>query len=97
MHWHFENDFVHLNIKAQDFAGGVGPPQRLADPFHDYLKYLRVSYGFVNRVYEFEKAKAFDGAGTPESRKFTEERLAAGTQMLLDLWYTAWLQSAELN
>jgi hypothetical protein len=97
IHWRFENDFVHPNIQARDFAGSVGPPQRLADPFHDYIRYLRVSYGFVNRVYAFDKAKAFDGAGTPESVKFAEERLAAGAQMLLNLWYTAWLQSADVK
>jgi hypothetical protein len=97
MHWHFENDFVSANIKAADFSGMVGAPKRLADPFHDYLAYLRVSYTFVDRVYQFDKEKAFDGAGTPESRKFTEQRLAAGTQMLLNLWYTAWLESAEVK
>jgi hypothetical protein len=25
---------------------------------------------------------------------FTEQRLAAGSQMLLNLWYTAWIDSA---
>lgn len=97
IHWRFENDFVHPNIHAQDFAALVNPPEKLQDPFHDYLQYLRVSHGFVEQVYEFDKKKAFEGAGTPESRKFTVERLAAGTQMLLNLWYTAWLQSGEIQ
>jgi len=29
-----------------------------------------------------------------ESKKFVTERLAAGSQMLANLWYTAWLGSA---
>jgi len=97
IHWRFENDFVHPNIHAKDFEALVNPPERLQDPFHDYLRYLRVSYGFVEQVYEFDKKKAFEGAGTPEARKFTVERLAAGTQMLVNLWYTAWLQSGEIQ
>lgn len=95
IHRRFETDFVSRNIKATDFSGLVGPPQRLADPFGDYLKYLWASSALVSRVYQLDKAKGFDGAGSPEAVKFTEERLAAGAQMLLNLWYTAWLQSAE--
>lgn len=65
------------------------------DPFNDYRQYLWLSHALVTRVYELDKAHGFDGDGSPESIKFTEERLAAGSQMLLNLWYTAWLQSAE--
>jgi len=95
IHWRFENDFVNRAITPQSFSSLVGPAKKLADPFADYQKYLWASHALVAKVYEFDKAKAFDGAGTPESVKFTEQRLAAGAQMLLDLWYTAWLQSAE--
>jgi hypothetical protein len=95
IHWRFEGIFVDANIKASDFASLVGPPQAVADPFKDYQKYLWTSHGFVSKVYELDKAKGFDGAGSPESLKLTEERLAAGCQMLLDLWYTAWLQSTQ--
>jgi len=73
----------------------VGAPRQLSDPFGDYLKYLWASHAFVKQVYELDKSGSFNGAGTPDAVKFTEERLAAGAQMLLDLWYTAWLQSAE--
>ena len=95
IHWRFETDFVNRNISASDFAALVGPPQQLMDPFHDYVKYLWTSHYYVPQVYEIDKAGGFDGAGTPESLKFTQQRMAAGAQMLLDLWYTAWLQSAQ--
>src|SRR5262249_55554269 len=36
----------------------------------------------VERVYQLDKQKGFDGAGTPEGKQFTEERLAAGASML---------------
>lgn len=95
IHWRFENDFVNRTITARDFASMVGAPRQLTDPFGDYLKYLWASHGFVKQVYELDKSGSFNGAGTPEAVKFTERRLAAGAQMLLDLWYTAWLESAE--
>jgi hypothetical protein len=40
-----------------------------------------------------EKAGGFTGKGTPEAFEFTTHRLA-GSQILLNLWYTAWLESA---
>jgi hypothetical protein len=95
IHRRFESDFVSRDITATDFASLVGSPHKLADPFGEYLHYLGVSHALVERVYELDKLKAFDGAGAPDALQFTQERLAASSQMLLDLWYTAWLQSAE--
>ncbi len=37
----------------------------------------------------------FDGKGTAESREFIRHQLGRGAQMLLNLWYTAWLDSAQ--
>ena len=59
------------------------------------MAYLRETKTHVERVYQLEKAGGFVGAGTPESREFTAERLAAGASMLRDMIYTAWLKSAE--
>ena len=95
IHWRFETDFVNRNISASDFAGLVGPPQQLTDPFHGYVKYLWTSHYYVPQVYEIDKSGGFDGAGTPVSLKFTRQRMAAGAQMLINLWYTAWLQSSQ--
>ena len=69
-------------------------PERLADPFSDYVAYLRESNRQVEKVYAIEKAGGFNGKGSPEAFDFTTHRLAAGSQMLLDMWYTAWLESA---
>jgi len=78
------------------FANLVPPqPQQLADPFEDYLKYLRESHQYVETVYQLEKAGGFDGAGTAASREFIRQRLAAGATMLRDMWYTAWVQSGK--
>lgn len=93
IHWEFEGLYVSKNIKDQDFASLVGAPVQLKDPFNDYLAYLKQSLALVPKVYELEKAGAFKEAGTPAGKDFTRRRLAAGSQMLLNLWYTAWVES----
>lgn len=96
IHWRMEGVFVAANQKQLQFADLVSPtPRKLADPFQDYVSYLRRSNQDVEKVYQLEKAGGFDGEGTPESRQFIRRRMAAGAQMLRDLWYTAWLQSAQ--
>jgi hypothetical protein len=94
IHAKFESTYVAQNITAKDFAKFVHTPERLANPFADYINYLRDSNRQVENVYAIEKAGGFNGKGSPEAFDFTTHRLAAGSQMLLDLWYTAWLDSA---
>jgi hypothetical protein len=94
IHAQFETAYVGANISEKNFAGLVRPPQRLDDPFARYVAYLRESNGLVEKVYELEKAGGFRDKGSPDAFEFTTHRLAAGSQMLLDLWYTAWLESA---
>jgi hypothetical protein len=94
IHGQFETAYVAANITAKDFAGMVKDPERLDDPFVRYVAYLRQSNGLVENVYALEKAGGFGGKGSPAAFDFTTHRLAAGSQMLLDLWYTAWLESA---
>ena len=95
IHSLFETDYVGANIKAADFTPMVKGPSQLKDPFVDYMAYLDDSHGFVEKVYSIEKAGGFRGKGSREAFDFTTHRLAAGSQMLLDLWYTAWIESAE--
>jgi len=94
IHAQFETAYVAANITAKDFAGLVKNPERLEDPFARYIGYLRQSNDLVDNVYELEKAGGLTGKGTPAAFDFTTRRLAAGSQMLLNLWYTAWLESA---
>ena len=67
----------------------------MADPFGSYMQYLRSSNGLVEKVYELDKAGGFRDAGSREAFDFTGQRLAAGSQMLVNLWYTAWLDTAN--
>ncbi len=95
IHAEFEGHFVTRVLGQMDIASLVHDPVRLQDPWHDYLRYLRDSNKLVEKVYQMEKAGELKGTGTPESREFLRQRLAAGAQMLLDLWYTAWEESAQ--
>ena len=94
IHGQFESAYVAANITTKDFAGLVKSPERLDDPFTRYIAYLRQSNRLVEIVYALEKAGGFAGKGSHDAFDFTTHRLAAGSQMLLDLWYTAWLESA---
>ena len=96
IHWQFEGQFVAANIHAADVQPKMTPAHAIeGDMFDPYVAYLRHTYTYVEKVYQLEKAGGFVGAGTPESREFTAERLAAGASMLRDMIYTAWLDSAQ--
>ena len=96
IHHLFEGPFVAANIHAPEVQAKMTPAKSIdGDVFDAYVAYLRHSATYVEKVYQFEKAGGFTGAGTPESRDFTAERLAAGASMLRDLIYTAWIDSAQ--
>ncbi|MGA2277269.1 MAG: nuclease [Terracidiphilus sp.] len=96
IHWQFEGPFVEANIGEPDVRAAMTPLQPIhGDLFDAYVAYLHRSKSFVETVYQLEKAGGFMGAGTPESRRFTAQRLAAGASMLRDMIYAAWQESAE--
>ncbi len=95
IHAQFETVFVAANIKPSDVQPLIAPLHPVPDEWAGYLAYLRHSGSLVEKTYQLDKAGGFIGAGTPEAKQFTEERLAAGAAMLRDLIYAAWIQSAE--
>jgi len=95
LHRKMETAFVNANPEVLRIAPLVEKPVRLRYPFEDYLAYLRRSQSQIERVYRLEKAGGFDGRGTAASRRFVRRQVARGAQMLLNLWYTAWVESAR--
>ena len=96
IHALFESQYVKANVKATDVDPLIArQPKVLADVFEDYVKYLRHAHTLVEKTYQIEKAGGFMGAGTPDAKAFTDERLAAGATELRDMIYTAWLKSAD--
>jgi hypothetical protein len=94
IHSQFESEFVHDNLTEKDFAPMVHEATQLKNVRQDYMAFLKDSNLLVEPLYKLEKTGAFTDKGTPEGKKFTEERLAAGAQMLANMWYTAWMESA---
>jgi hypothetical protein len=97
IHARFESQFVHDNVDAAKNVLPLmtSPPVIAKDIFDGYLAYLRRSNELVEKVYQLDKAHAFDGAETPEGKAFVDERLAAGATELRDLIYSAWVKSAD--
>lgn len=96
IHHVFEGVFVAANMHSPDVQARMTPVHAIeGDMFPAYVAYLRQTYTYLDQLYELEKAGGFQGAGTPESRAFTADRLAAGASMLRDMIYTAWLDSAK--
>ena len=96
IHHEFEGPFVAANIHAPEVEAKMASVKAIdGDMFDAYVAYLRHSANYVEKVYQLEKVGGFVGAGTPESRDFTAERLAAGASMLRDMIYSAWLDSAQ--
>jgi hypothetical protein len=95
VHSKMETAFVNANPEVTEIAALMHAPRRLDHPFEDYLAYLRESQSKIERAYELEKTGGFDGHGGRESREFIRRQLAHGAQMLLDMWYTAWINSAQ--
>jgi len=95
IHYEFESEFVAKNVKASDFEKLVNGPHPISAPFPDYLAYLHQSNGLVTQLYTLDKEHGFENQGTPAGKEFVVRRLAAASQKLVDLWYTAWLESAK--
>lgn len=97
IHSLFETVFVTANVKPSDVAPLVADtePKVINDEWTQYLDYLNNTHGLVEQVYQIDKAHGFDGAGTPEAKTFTDERLAAGAIELRNLIYSAWVHSAD--
>jgi hypothetical protein len=95
LHSRFESDFVKAQIKPEDFSSLVKPATKMADPFAEIVKYLIDTYNHTPELYRMDKAARWDANNrNAASKKFVAERLAAGSQMLANLWYTAYLGSA---
>jgi hypothetical protein len=96
IHYEFESPFVSANIHSPDIAAKMTPVKAIdGDMFDAYVVYLRQTATYVEKVYQLEKAGGFAGEGSPESRGFAAERLAAGASMLRDMIYSAWIDSAQ--
>jgi len=96
-HGRFESAFVEARVTYDEIDPLVRRDARLQLPLRDsLLAYVRRSHAELTRLYDLEKAEAF-GRETQgaEHERFAIERIAAGSDMLRDVWWTAWVTSAD--
>lgn len=95
IHSPVESDFVNKNLAKIDPAGMVKSPSAIADPFQQYIQYLKDSFALVEPLYQIEKRGGFSDPGSDEARRFIRGRFVAASQELVNLWYTAWVESEK--
>jgi hypothetical protein len=95
-HSRFETQFVGAQIETADLLPHiVESPRYLPDVRAAVLEHLLQSHSRLERLYELDQIEAFSRTTQGAAhREFAIERLAAGANMLRDLWWTAWLDSA---
>jgi hypothetical protein len=95
-HSRYETAYVDAAINQAAVKAKVSPPQRLTNVFGAVKDHLSRTFSELEPMYEMEKAGEFN----PQSPRakgtdFIASELARGATMLGNLWYTAWVESAE--
>ena len=97
-HSRFESAYVQAHMKLPDVLGGMTNAPRVLRNFREaIIAYISTSFGQLERLYELDKVSPFQPESTtPDQKAFAAARLAAGAEMLRDIWYTAWVTSAPV-
>lgn len=94
IHYRFEEEYVKTHIQLNDVLPLVGEGRVIDKPREEIWNYLRSSNKLVEPLYILDKQEKFNAATqSAEHKRFVSQRLAAGAQMLRDLWWTAWKTS----
>jgi hypothetical protein len=96
LHTRYEATYVNAAIDIAAVRPKVQPPQRLNNVWNSIKQYLSQGFTELEPMYELEKTGEFN----PERPRakgtdFIANELARAGTMLGNLWYTAWLESAE--
>jgi hypothetical protein len=98
IHARFESDFISHAITTEDIVTKMTDPQLRTDYFDTAITFIRQSNKLVETVYQIDKRggfSVFHNPPSPEGKTFAAERLAAGSSLLRDLWWSAWKNSAN--
>lgn len=95
MHGRFESAYVEAQLKLGDVSTLIPTAARVFSNLRSAtIAYLHESNSVTEQLYQIDKIAPFGAQTTAaENKAFTAARLAAGAQMLRDLWYTAWVTS----
>lgn len=94
-HRRFETVYVNANISLEDVRLAFHNDVRAFPDIREATwTYLLDSHALVERLYELDLEEPFGPDTSGEAhRAFASDRLAAGAEMLRDLWWTAWVTS----
>jgi hypothetical protein len=96
-HSRFESQYVGANIRAADLTPHMNPrPRTLTGVRGEVLAHLERSHSRLARLYELDQMERWSAETRGAAhREFAVERLVAGANMLRDLWWSAWIESAR--
>ena len=95
-HGRYEAAYVDAAVADAFVKAKVVAPQRLKDVFGSVKAHLIQTFSELEPIYAMEKAGEFNPqAPRAKGTDFIVAELARGATMLGNLWYTAWLESAE--
>jgi len=96
VHSRFEQAFVTHAIETKDVVAYVAAkPELHKDPFKAAVDFIKQSNTYVEPLYKIDRDGGFDifRPVKPEAKAFAAQRLAAGSTLLRDLWWSAWVTS----
>ncbi|HEY4001270.1 MAG TPA: hypothetical protein VGO93_20530 [Candidatus Xenobia bacterium] len=94
IHFEFETTYVNNGgVNTDEVRSKVGPPQDLQGNILDLATaFIETSHQSVPAIYELDK-QGLLAQPNPQATALVDDRLAAGAQLLRDLWTTAWHRS----
>jgi hypothetical protein len=95
-HARFENEFISHAVNLADVVPKLAPLQpRDTDYFGTALAFIKQSNALVERLYDLDKAGAFSIWQPPDpvGKDFAASRIAAGSSLLRDLWWSTYKNS----
>jgi len=94
-HLRYEVNFVNRHItKVDDFVALVEKPELISGVIEEAQRVLVESNGLAIKVLEYDEQGKLD-KDDREAVRLTKQRIAEGSQVLLNLWYTAWVRSGK--
>lgn len=96
-HSRFESQYVGANIRARDLVPHMNArPRALANLRLEVMAHIQRAHDRLERLYELDQQERWsaDTRGAAH-REFAIERLVAGANMLRDVWWSAWIESAR--
>ncbi|MBO0857796.1 MAG: hypothetical protein J2P21_04935 [Chloracidobacterium sp.] len=84
-----------IQLTAADLIPMMDKPKALDDPFAAILAHLSDASTHVEEIYQLDKSGALADKNNQEASHLVRKQLAKAANLLRDLTYTAWIESAK--